>query len=221
MFVRRVAEEAVAVAVPAVLAVAVLEVGATARAVAALEVAEPAAALAVVEPEAAALAVVVPEEVEPEAVALAVVVPEEVEPEAVEPEAAALAVVVLAAVEPEAGVLVAAALEARGQDRAVEVLVPAAAHRAAVHQGVRAPRAAPPTLAAEYPILGVPLVLASRQDQAQPVLAQPTVTGLGRPEAAGIPERIMEAERSRKGLAPTRCARSISAAIATGLRPIA
>jgi hypothetical protein len=182
----------------------VLEVGATARAVAALEVAEPAAALAVVEPEAAALAVVVPEEVE--AVALAVVVPEEVVPEEVEPEAAAL---------------VAAALEARGQDRAVEVLVPAAAHRAAVHQGVRAPRAAPPTLAAEYPILGVPLVLASRQDQAQPVLAQPTVTGLGRPEAAGIPERIMEAERSRKGLAPTRCARSISAAIATGLRPIA
>ena len=157
-------------------------------------------ALEVAEPEAAALAVA-----EPVAAAVAVV-------------EVVLQVVVLEVAAPEAR-----APEARAQDRAVQVPVPVAARRAAVHQArrVRAPRAAQPVLAPEYPILGVPLVLASRRDQARPVLAQPTVTGLReRLPAAGTPEHIMEAERSRRGLAPTRCARSTSTAIAIGPRPI-
>jgi hypothetical protein len=145
-------------------------------------------------------------------------------PEVVAPEVAVLVPVVAA---PEVAVLepvvvmaplevVALALAAPGRVAQAQVLEA----RVQADRAVRL-RAAQPTLAPEYPIWVVPLVPASRRDQARPALAQPPPTGRRRLRAAGTRGGIMEAERSRRGLAPTRCARSTSTAIVTRARQIA
>jgi hypothetical protein len=178
-------------------------------------------------PEAAVLVaavpeVVVPEVVAPEVAVLVAAAPVVAAPEVVAPEVAVLVPVVAA---PEVAVLEpvvvmapleALALAAPGRVAQAQVLEA----RVQADRAVRL-RAAQPTLAPECPIWVVPLVPASRRDQARPALAQPPPTGRRRLRAAGIRGGIMEAERSRRGLAPTRCARSTSTAIVTRARQIA